>query len=104
MFIAMNRFKVKPGSEKVFEEIWLGRDSHLKTVSGFIEFHLLRGPKSDDHTLYSSHTVWESREAFEGWARSEAFRQAHKDAGSHEGVYLGHPNFEGFDVLQTIKP
>lgn len=104
MFIAMNRFQVKSGSEKAFEKIWLDRESHLDTVPGFVEFHLLKGPKLDDHTLYSSHTVWASRETFENWTGSEAFRKAHKDAGSHDDVYLGHPNFEGFDVIQTIKP
>ena len=32
MFIAMNRFKVKLGEDKYFEEIWKNRDSHLKDV------------------------------------------------------------------------
>ncbi|MGZ3349177.1 MAG: antibiotic biosynthesis monooxygenase, partial [Xanthobacteraceae bacterium] len=27
MFIAMNRFRVKKGSEEAFEEVWLNRDS-----------------------------------------------------------------------------
>ncbi len=30
-------------------------------------FHLLRGPGGDDHTLYASHTIWQSRAAFEAW-------------------------------------
>ena len=103
MFIAMNRFRVKPGSEEAFEQIWLNRETHLEEVPGFVEFHLLSGPKHDDHTLYSSHTIWASRTSFEDWTRSEAFRRAHKGAGSHEGVYLDHPVFEGFDVIQTVK-
>ncbi len=28
---------------------------------------------------------------------------AHRDAGSSKAVYLGHPEFEGFEVLQTVK-
>jgi hypothetical protein len=32
---------------------------------------------AEDHTLYASHTVWESRAAFEAWTKSEAFRAAH---------------------------
>ncbi|MEM8950718.1 MAG: antibiotic biosynthesis monooxygenase [Pseudomonadota bacterium] len=104
MFIAMNRFQVTPGSEAAFEDLWLNRESHLETVPGFVEFHLLKGPKSDDYTLYSSHTIWASREAFEDWTRSEAFRKAHKGAGDHSDLYLGAPNFEGFDVMQTVKP
>ena len=43
MFIAMNRFKVKLGEEKYFEEIWKNRDSHLKEVPGFKKFNLVRG-------------------------------------------------------------
>ena len=42
MFIAMNRFRVKKGSEDAFEKVWLGRESYLDRVPGFLEFHLLR--------------------------------------------------------------
>ena len=104
MFIAMNRFRVAPGSESEFEQIWMTRDSHLSGVPGFMAFHLLRGPTRDDHVLYSSHTIWASRGAFEDWTRSEAFRRAHSDAGSNRSLYLGHPEFEGFDVIQAIEP
>jgi len=68
--------------------VWADRDSQLNGVRGFVEFHLLRGPETDAHTLYASHTVWASREAFEAWTRSEAFRQAHATAGDHARLYL----------------
>jgi heme-degrading monooxygenase HmoA len=104
MFIAMNRFKVAPGSETAFEEVWTQRDTHLKDVPGFIEFHLLKGPEQQDHVLYSSHTVWASRAAFEAWTQSEAFRAAHRNAGGEaRSLYIGHPQFEGFEVIQTVK-
>ena len=103
MFIAMNRFRVRKGSEHDFEQVWLNRDSQLTKVPGFVEFHLLKGPEHEDYTLYSSHTVWSSRETFEGWTRSEAFRKAHQNAGQHRDLYVGGPNFEGFDVIQTVK-
>ena len=102
MFIAMNRFRVTKGSEAAFEHVWLSRDSHLDKVPGFVEFHLLRGPDREDHTLYSSHSIWRSKADFEAWTRSEAFRQAHRDAGSNKPLYLGHPEFEGFEVIQTV--
>lgn len=100
MFIAMNRFKIVPGEEETFETIWKERDRHLTDVDGFVEFRLLRGPKTDEHTLYASHTVWRSREDFEAWTRSEAFRKAHANAGDHRKVYLGHPEFEGFEPVE----
>lgn len=98
MFIAMNRFQIVPGEEKAFEEVWKTRDSHLDGVPGFVGFHLLRGPSAEDHTLYASHSVWNSREDFEAWTKSEAFRKAHANAGGNKPLYLGHPRFEGFEV------
>ncbi|WP_137391732.1 antibiotic biosynthesis monooxygenase family protein [Rhodoligotrophos defluvii] len=102
MFIAMNRFKVAKGSEADFEHVWKSRDTHLHEVPGFVEFHLLKGPVREDHTLYSSHTIWQDKAAFEGWTKSEAFRKAHQDAGTRKPLYLGHPEFEGFEVVQTV--
>jgi len=103
VFIAMNRFKVVLGSQTEFEQVWTTRDTHLRDVPGFITFHLLRGPDREDHTLYSSHSIWHSRADFEAWTRSEAFRRAHRDAGSNRPLYFGHPEFEGFEVLQTVE-
>ncbi len=103
MYIAMNRFKVAPGSEADFEHLWTSRDSHLRDVPGFVEFHLLRGPVKEDHVLYSSHTIWADHASFEGWTKSEAFRAAHRNAGDNRAMYLGHPEFEGFSVVQTVK-
>jgi heme-degrading monooxygenase HmoA len=102
MFIAMNRFRVARGSEAAFEHVWTSRDSHLGKVPGFVEFHLLKGPEAEDHTLYASHTIWESKAAFEAWTRSDAFRAAHQKAGDNKPLYLDHPQFEGFEVRQTV--
>lgn len=99
MFIAMNRFKIAIGSENEFIDIWKNRESYLDTVPGFKEFHLLQGPSNDEYTLFASHSTWESREAFEAWTKSESFRKAHATAGSAKGIYLGPPQFEGFDEV-----
>jgi len=103
MFVAMNRFKVRKGSEHDFEQVWMTRDSHLNEVPGFVRFHLLRGPERDDHVLYASHTIWRSEEDFLNWTRSEAFRKAHACAGGNKPLYLGPPEFEGFTAVQEVK-
>lgn len=103
MYIAMNRFQVKPGQECEFERVWRERDILLREVPGFVEFHLLRGPQREDHTLYSSHTIWSSKDTFEGWTRSDAFRKAHQNAGQTQDLYIGGPSFEGFEVIQQVK-
>jgi len=107
MYLTMNRFKVKPGSEAAFEAVWTGRDSHLPQVPGFVAFHLMKGPMvqqdgRDIYRLYASHTMWESEAAFAAWTRSEAFRAAHKDAGASRDIYLGPPELEVFDSVQRI--
>jgi heme-degrading monooxygenase HmoA len=102
MFIAMNRFRVTKGCEAAFEQVWLSRDTYLDQVPGFVEFHLPKGPEAEDHTLYASHTVWENRTVFEAWTKSEAFRAAHHRAGENKPLYIGHPQFEGFEVRQTV--
>jgi heme-degrading monooxygenase HmoA len=104
MFIAMNRFKVKKGSEEAFERVWRERDSYLDRMAGFVEFHLLKGAEADDHTLYASHTVWQSKAAFEAWTKSDEFRIAHARAGNQTTgpLYLEHPKFEGFEARQTL--
>lgn len=102
MYIAMNRFKVQNGSEQAFEDVWKNRDSTLSEMKGFREFHLLRGPvnEQEGYTLFASHAVWDSYEDFIAWTKSENFRAAHKNAGQNKVLYLGHPQFEGFSVVE----
>jgi len=99
MYIAMNRFRIAPGREKDFIAVWQNRDSHLERVPGFIEFHLLQGETDSVGTLFASHSIWQSAEAFGNWTRSDAFRQAHARAGDTRGIYLESPQFEGFNVV-----
>jgi len=99
MYIAMNRFRVRKGSEQDFETVWKNRESQLDKVPGFVEFRLLRGPADDAHTLYASHTMWRDHDAFVAWTQSEHFRRAHAKAGDHKPPYDGSPQFEGFETV-----
>ena len=66
---------------------------------GFVEFHLLKGPEAEDHTLYaSSHTVWENRSV------TNQRRSAPCIVGqeNNKPLYLYQPQFEGFEVRQTV--
>jgi heme-degrading monooxygenase HmoA len=99
MFVAMNRFRIARGREDEFVSIWKNRESYLDGVPGFRSFHLLRGPEHDEFRLFASHSIWDSAADFENWTRSEAFRKAHASAGTAKGLYLGHPEFEGFEAI-----
>lgn len=104
MYIAMNRFKVFKDRAADFESLWINRESYLHEMPGFMSFHLLKGPEMEDHQLYSSHTVWRSFADFEAWTKSEAFRKAHARADNQttKPLTMGHPNFEGFHVVQEV--
>ena len=99
MYIAMNRFRIVLGRESEFEDIWKNRDTHLENVAGFINFNLVKGEQDEEYTLYASHSTWNTQEDFINWTKSEAFKLAHKNAGQHKDIYIGHPVFEGFNVV-----
>ena len=99
MFVAMNRFKIVKGKEIEFENVWKNRDTYLTNVPGFKTFNLVKGDTKDEYTLYASHSIWNSKEDFWNWTKSEAFNLAHKDAGQHKNLYIGAPDFEGFEKV-----
>ena len=99
MYIAMNRFRILPGKEDEFETLWRKRDSHLNEVEGFKSFNLIKGQANSDYTLYVSHSQWETENHFWNWTKSSAFKKAHKNAGKNNDIYMGHPQFEGFVVI-----
>ncbi|CAA0078949.1 Heme oxygenase (staphylobilin-producing) 2 [BD1-7 clade bacterium] len=101
MFIAMNRFQIAEGKEADFINIWKSRETFLDEVPGFTSFNLLQGATDEGITLFTSHSVWESRQAFEDWTHSEAFRKAHANAGGgpSKDIHMGPPKLELFDVV-----
>ena len=99
MFLAMNRFKIALGYEEGFEKVWKERDSYLNEVDGFVSFNLMKGAVTEEYVLYASHSVWQSKDAFESWTKSEHFRKAHAQASAPKGTYLGHPDLELFDAV-----
>lgn len=102
VFVAMNQFQVDPKRASEFEEHWRKRESYLEQVPGFRGFLLLRG---DEAGVYVSHSTWESRAAFEAWTRSEAFRKAHGQARTPEGVLQGPPRLRLFEaVIEQTGP
>jgi heme-degrading monooxygenase HmoA len=100
MFLAMNRFRIALGKEDAFVEHWRNRNSYLNEVPGFVSFNLLRAEPTEECTLFASHTVWESEQAFADWTQSDAFRKAHMAAGqSPRDFYLGPPQLELFESV-----
>jgi heme-degrading monooxygenase HmoA len=75
----------------------------LRQMPGFMTFQLLKGSDAEGIILYSSYTLWARKADFEAWAQSAQFREAHDRAEKREPLSVGQPQFEGFDVLQTLN-
>jgi heme-degrading monooxygenase HmoA len=66
-------YDVVPGKEQEFEQGFLRTLEHLKTIPGHLESHLY-----EDVAVTGSYLIvseWDSRQAFDAFIKSEAFRQ-----------------------------
>jgi|SRR6478609_2285570 heme-degrading monooxygenase HmoA len=101
MIVVMNVVSAAEGKAAEFEEAFRARESHLAEVDGFLGFELLRREGQNEYLVSSR---WESREAFQAWLRSDAFRKAHSgDAGTRG--QLSHGNeVRSYEVLLSEAP
>ena len=106
-FVASNRFGIKPGFEKDFEDMWAGRDSSLADLPGFVNFQLLRrdGSSEDDGNTYVSYTTWDSLGAFNNWRESDNFKRSHSSSGEKpkESPYAKMPKVVTFKTFLVVS-
>jgi len=110
--VASNRFGIKPGFEKEFEEMWASRESGLADLPGFVNFQLLRreGSHEDDGNTYVSYTTWDSLKAFNNWRESDVFKRSHRGKSSggedekpKESPYAKMPKVVTFKTFLTVS-
>lgn len=80
MFVVMNRIPVSRDFQEAFEERFRSRAREVDRMPGFVRNWVLRPVDPEDP--YVVVTVWETREAFEAWTRSEAFQRGHARSGT----------------------
>ena len=103
MFIAMNRFRVKPGSEAEFEAVWLNREVYLDAVPGFIEFHLpARASERGPHALFLAHGLAQPGR-FRGLDAIGSFPRRAQGGRRQQTAVSGPSAVRGFEVLQTVS-
>lgn len=96
MFVVMNRIPVSPEFQEAFEERFRSRAREVDRMPGFVRNWVLRPVDPEDP--YVVVTVWESREAFEAWTRSEAFQRGHARSGT-----LPREAFRGVSKLERYE-
>lgn len=99
MFIAVNRFSVKPDMTDAFEQEWTTRETFWQGVPGFVSFRVMR--LNGSPPTYLSQTTWASKAAFEGWIGSESFMKAHAGAHGLAHFYAAPTQLETFEVIRA---
>lgn len=106
MFIAMNRFRIRPDFTAAFEKAWSERESALDQHPGFLRFRLLKSmlPAGLEAIEYVSHSEWIDQPSFEAWMNGDGARRAHAKSTVPREAYLGPPEFRGYGVALDEVP
>jgi heme-degrading monooxygenase HmoA len=98
MFVVMNRISVSPSFVEAFEERFRHRAAEVDKMPGFIRNLVLRPASPDDP--YVVITMWETKQAFEAWTQSDAFRKGHARSGTlTPDAFRGPSRLEMFDAF-----
>lgn len=101
MIVVQNRIPVAEGHEEAFIDRFRTRRGLVDGQPGFIRNMVLRPLRGDRFIVL---TFWESREQFEAWTESDAFKQAHGRVPPGE-MFRGHSELEVHEVvLDTDVP
>ena len=98
MFVVMNRIPVNAEYAEQFEERFRTRAGEVDKMQGFMRNQVLRPVTAEDP--YIVMTFWESKEDFDAWVDSDAFKKGHARSGTlpHE-AFKGRPKLESFEVV-----
>ncbi|MDP9763972.1 antibiotic biosynthesis monooxygenase family protein [Deinococcus enclensis] len=98
MITVMNRIPVKAEYAEAFEARFRDRARLVDGMPGFVRNEVLRPTQPGQP--YIVLTYWESREAFEAWTASDAFREGHARSGSlPREAFAGRNELEVHEVL-----
>jgi|TARA_B110000261_G_scaffold9080_1_gene9073 heme-degrading monooxygenase HmoA len=96
MYLAMSRLKVLTEKEDAFEAAWKSRETKTDGVKGFKKFNLIKGNINEEYILYIFYSEWNSENDFINWTKSDSFNLAHKNPSQQKNLYLGPPDFDGY--------
>ena len=98
MFVVMNRISVKPDFAEQFEERFRTRAGEVDKMPGFIRNQVLRPAAPNEP--YIVLTTWQSRQDFDNWVNSEAFKKGHSRSGTlPPEAFKGPAQLESFEVI-----
>lgn len=99
MITVANRIYVTPEYAEVFEQRFRDRAGLVDQMPGFISNQILRPVNEGDP--YVVFTLWNSRQDFLNWVRSDAFVKGHAQSGTLPKEAFSRPNvLEMHEVVQ----
>jgi heme oxygenase (mycobilin-producing) len=99
MITVANRLYVSPEYAEAFEKVFRTRAKLVDRMPGFVSNQVLRPVNDGDP--YIVFTIWNSREDFMNWVRSEEFVKGHAQSGTLPKEAYFKPNvLEMHEVLQ----
>lgn len=99
MITVSNRIYVTPEYHAAFEERFRHRPGQVEARPGFVSTTILRPTQPGDPFVVL--TLWESREAFEGWRTSPGFKEGHK--GGHTLPPEAFPQRNVLEIHEVIE-
>ncbi|UOE94584.1 heme oxygenase [Alkalihalobacillus sp. LMS39] len=102
MVIVTNTVKIQPGfAEKLIERF--NKVGKVEGMEGFLGLEVLLTENTKDYDEVTISTRWENKEAFHGWTRSDAFKEAHAHRGGQpEFIIENKTTF--YDVMVVRQP
>lgn len=97
----MNVVQVEDGNSEAFEQAFASRERLLSQAEGFAGFELLRRAEGGEYVVLSR---WESHDAFQGWLKSDLFRQAHRHLKDGNAPSPHGSEVRTYEVLDTEVP
>lgn len=101
MIIVMNRLLLSEEHAAEIAARLATGNGELEETPGFVEFRLLAPAEPEGAHIVM--TMWESKEHFEAWTQSDAFRRAHGDRAGMASALRGRPVLESYEVVATRR-
>jgi heme oxygenase (staphylobilin-producing) len=80
MILVTNTISIRKGHGRAVAERFKNPKG-VHQMPGFVRMELFLSEGAEEHDELKVSTQWESKEAFENWKNSDAFKQAHAHAG-----------------------
>lgn len=96
MFVAMSRFRVRPGQEEMVRDAFGRRPMRVDEYPGFVRMEVLS--PADQSNEFWLITVWEDRESFEAWHHHH-LNESHSEMPRGLKVEKGSRTLQYFDLV-----